>query len=54
MRMVCVRRSGRHGEHMPAHQTESTISIFDLGLRIDGEAVVVEIPQELIGAYLVG
>jgi hypothetical protein len=52
--MVFTRRSGRHGEHMPTLHFELATQTIDVGIRIDGDSVVVELPQELIGAYLIG
>lgn len=54
MRMVCTKRSGRHGEHMPTLHFEPVVQHVDVGIRIDGDSIVVELPQELLGAYLIG
>ena len=54
MRMVFGRRSGRHGEHMPTHHFEPTAQSVDVGITIDGDSILVELPQELVGAYLIG
>ncbi len=49
------------GEHMPTHHFEVAIQPadervrpIDVGIRIDGDSVVVELPHELVGAYLIG
>jgi hypothetical protein len=52
--MVWGRRSGRHGENMPTHHFEVAAPPVDVGIRIDGDSVVVILPPELVGAYLVG
>lgn len=52
--MVCVRRSGRHGEHMPTLHFELAAKPVDVGIKIDGDSIVVELPHELVGAYLIG
>ena len=52
--MVLGRRSGRHGEHMPTHHFELATQTVDVGIEISGDSVVVVLPQELVGAYLIG
>jgi hypothetical protein len=52
--MVFTRRSRRHGEHMPTHHFELTTQTIDVDITIDGDSIVVELPLELIGAYLIG
>lgn len=39
---------------MPTHQPELIAQTFDVGIKIDGASIVIELPQELIGAYLIG
>ena len=46
---------------MPTHHFEVAIQPadervrpIDVGIRIDGDSVVVELPHELVGAYLIG
>ena len=52
--MVCIRRSGRHGEHMPTLHFDLVARPTDVGITIDGDSIVVELPHELVGAYLLG
>lgn len=39
---------------MPTHHLELAAQSVDVGIRIDGDSVVVELPLELVGAYLIG
>lgn len=39
---------------MPTLHFEPDARPVDVGIRIDGDAVVVELPHELVGAYLIG
>ncbi len=39
---------------MPTLHFESTVQPVDVGIRIDGDSIVVELPYELVGAYLIG
>ena len=39
---------------MPTLHFEPTTRPMDVDIRIDGESVVVELPSELVGAYLIG
>jgi hypothetical protein len=52
--MVCGGRPGRRGENMPTHETALAHQTVEVRIRIDGELIIVELPQELVGAYLIG
>lgn len=54
MRIVFGRRSGRHGGNMPTREVEFTAQTAEVGIRIEGEMIVAELPHELQGAYLIG
>ncbi len=39
---------------MPTLHFELAVQPVDVGIRIEGDSIVVELPQELVGAYLIG
>lgn len=40
--------------NMPTLHFEPTAQPVDVGITIDGDSVFVELPHELVGAYLIG
>lgn len=40
--------------NMPTLHFEPAAQPVDVGIKIDGDSVVVELPHELVGSYLLG
>ena len=53
---VWCEAGGRGGmeRNMPAHQTALAGQTVEVRIRIEDELIVVELPHELLGAYLIG